>query len=221
VTIATVESSRVELPKLNPPNNTQEGTSMVKKISKKNIALREKLWPDLVHEEIWHHKDYDGFLSVPRTMPIILGIINDLTKGKPAGSTYFSLWCMTYPAEMYVSLSNAEELAFQSGFKGQRAVRQWQDRMKSLAEFGFVKVAEGARGKLSHAAIPNPHFVIRRLHNEKTAGLTEAAFNTLWERANEIGAKDIEIEMPEEKAAREAAEAAAAAKSNLDDEIPF
>lgn len=191
---------------------------MAKRISAKNIALREKLWPDLVHDEIWHHKDYDGFLSIPRTMPIILNIINDLTKGKPAGSTYFALWCMTFPKEMYVSLLNADDLAYFAGFTGQRAVRQWRDRMNSLADLGFVRVAEGARGKLSHAAIPNPHFVVRRLYKQKTPGLTQAAFNTLWERANEIGATDIEIEMPDEKAEREAK---AAAKNSFDDEIPF
>lgn len=194
---------------------------MVKRISKKHIALREKFWPDLVQEEIWHHKEFDGFLSVPRTMPIILAIINDLTKGKPAGSTYFSLWCMTFPGEMYVSLSNADLLAFQSGFSGQRAVRQWQDRVKALAELGFIRVAEGARGKLSHAGIPNPHFVIRRLHKDGQPGLTQAAFNTLWERANEIGASDITMELPEEKAAREAQEAQAAASRDYDEEIPF
>lgn len=147
-------------------------------------------------------------------MAIIMKIIDDLTKGKPASSTYFSLWCMTFPREMYVSLQNAEELAFHSGFTGQRLVRQWTDRMKQLDEFGFVKTAPGPRGGLSHAAIPNPHFVIRRLYRDKTPGLVAATYNTLVQRAIEIGAKDMEMELPEDKAAREAAEAA-------DDEIPF
>jgi hypothetical protein len=187
---------------------------MVKKISAKNIALREKFWPDLVHEEIWHHRDFDGFLSIPRTMPIILKIINDLTKGAPAGSTYFALFCMTFPKEMYVSLQNAEDLAFHSGFTGQRAVRQWDGRMKALGELGFIRTAAGPRGGLSHAAIPNPHFVIRRLHTLGTSGLVDATYNTLVQRGIDIGAADMEMELPEDKAAREKAEADA-------DIIPF
>ena len=182
-----------------------------KRIAQKVIALREKFWPDLTDEELWHHKEYDGFTSIPRTMPIIMNIIDDLTKGKPASMTYFSLWCKTF-GEMYISLQNSDELAFHSGFTGQRAIRTWQDRMKSLADLGFVKVAAGPRGGLSHAAIPNPHLVIRRLHRDKHPGLTQAAFNTLVERANDIGAKDMENELPEDKRAREAA---------IADEIPF
>lgn len=184
-----------------------------KKITKRNIELREKFWPELTEEEIWYHRSYDGFLSIPRTMPIILKIIDDLTKGKPASSTYFSLWCMTYPLEMYVSLQNVDDLAFYAGFTGQRATRQWRDRMRALADLGFVKIASGPRGDISHAGIPNPHFVIRRLHAAKTPGLVTATYNTLIQRATEIGASDMDMELPEEKAAREAAE--------MDDEIPF
>lgn len=64
---------------------------------------------------------------------------------------------------------------------------------------------------MSHAAIPNPHFVIRRLYLAKQPGLTEAAYNTLLERGSDVGALDLTVELPEDKAAREAAEAAALA----------
>lgn len=183
-----------------------------KKISTKTIALREKLWPDLTEEHIWYHRAYDGFVSVPRTMPVILSIIDDLTKGHPASATYFALWCMTFPQEMYVSLQNADELAFHAGFTGQRATRQWADRMKLLEGLGFIRTAAGPRGGLSHAAIPNPHLVVRRLYAAKMAGLTASSYNTLVQRANEIGATDMEMELPEVRAQREAA---------AGDQIPF
>jgi len=179
-----------------------------KQVVEKVIALRSKFWPDLTEEELWNRKEFDGFTSIPRTMPIIMNIIDDLTKTKPASMTYLTLWCRAYD-EMYVSLNDPAELAFHAGFTGQRAIRTWQDRMTALEKLGFVKLATGPRGSLSHAAIPNPHFVIRRLHEQKTPGLTAAAFNTLVERANEIGAKDMDMELPEQKRAREA------------DDIPF
>lgn len=170
----------------------------LKRIVEKTVALREKYWPDLTAEELWNRKEFDGFTAIPRTMPIILNIIDDLTKGHPASSTYLALWCKAFD-EMYISLQNSDDMAFQSGFSGQRALRSWQARMKALADLGFVRVATGARGSMSHAAIPNPHFVIRRLYNKKHAGLTETAFNSLLERASEIGAQDMTMLLPEDR----------------------
>ena len=178
-----------------------------KKIGLKIIALRDKLWPDLKESELWDRHKYDGFTSIPRTLPIIMNIIDNLTKNKPAAKTYLALWGKAYD-EMYISLQNQEDLAFQSGLTGQRAIRTWKERMESLAALGFIKVAAGPRGNISHAVILNPHFVIRRLHAAGTAGLTEAAFNTLIERANDISAKDMEEDLPEDIIA-------------LDDDIPF
>lgn len=189
------------------------------RIGAKTTALRKKLWPDLSVDDLWYRKKFDGFTTIPRTMPIIMNIIDDLTKSKPASKTYFALWGKAYD-EMYVSLQNAEDLAYHSGFSGQRAVRTWKERMQSLADIGFIRVASGPRGQLSHAVIVNPHFVIRRLHNEKTAGLTEAAFNTLLERANEISAKDMEIELPEEELAKKAV-TEVQNFANQDDAVPF
>ncbi|MFC4270871.1 hypothetical protein ACFO8N_05160 [Sneathiella chungangensis] len=169
-----------------------------RKVGKKTLALRSKLWPDLPENEFWDRNLYDGFTSIPRTLPIVMNIIDGLTKNKPASRTYFVLWCTAFD-EMYVSLSKQEDLAFQSGFTGQRAIRTWRERMLSLEEFGFIKTAAGSRGDLSHAVIINPHFVIRRLYKNNTPGLTAAAYNTLLERANEIGAKDMEFSLPEEE----------------------
>ena len=168
----------------------------IKKISKKNIELRGRLWPDLDPDDLWDRSKHDGFITIPRTLPIIMNIIDDLTKGKPASKVYLALWGKTFD-EMYVSLQNADTLAFQSGLTGQRAARTWKDRMKALASLGFIKIAAGARGELSHAVILNPHFVVRRLHDAKAPGLTEAAFNTLMERTLEIGAEDFDQVLPE------------------------
>ena len=67
-------------------------------------------------------------------------------------------------------------------------------------------------GSLSHH---NPHFVIRRIHLAKQPGITEAAYNTLMERGSDVGALDLTMELPEDKAAREAAEAAALGASKV------
>ena len=162
-------------------------TNYIKKVK----DLRARLWPDLSEDELWDHKKFGGFTSIPRTMPIILSIINDLTKGTPASSTYLELWCRAFP-EMYVSLAKPDEHAFYSGFIGQRARRTWMDRIRKLRDLGFIYVAEGSAGELSHSVIINPHIALKRLKERKQPGLSTAKYNALIERANDIGATDVD-----------------------------
>ena len=157
----------------------------------KIVDLRTRLWPDLTEEELWNRKEQQGFTTIPRTMPIILSIIDDLTKGAPASSTYLELWCRAYD-EMYISLARPDELAFYSGFTGQRARRTWIDRIRKLRDLGFIRVAAGSSGELSHAVIINPHIALKRLRDRKEPGLMEAKYNALIERANDIGATDVD-----------------------------
>ncbi len=160
------------------------------KYIKKIESLKDKLWPDTLEGELWHRKRNHGFFTIPRTMPIILSIIDDLTKGTPASSVYLELWSRAYD-EMYVSLSKAQEMAYHSGFTGQRAVRAWSDRIKKLHNLGFIGLKEGSAGPLSHALIYNPHVVIERLQKSKHPGLLDSKYMALVERGNEIGAEDV------------------------------
>lgn len=160
------------------------------KYIKKIESLKGKLWPNTIEGEVWHRKRNDGFFTLPRTMPLIMGIIDDLTKGTPASGVYLELWSRAYD-EMYVSLSKAPEMAYHSGFTGQRAVRAWSDRIKKLHSLGFIGLKEGSAGPLSHALIYNPHVVIERLRKANHPGLIESKYMALVERGNEIGAEDV------------------------------
>ena len=82
-------------------------------------------------------------------------------------------------------LSKQEEIAFHSGFTGQRAVRTWKGRLKLLAEMGFLKLAEGPSGDCSYALIMNPYHIIRDLH-AAGRGVRQDKYNALVARSVEI-----------------------------------
>lgn len=165
-------------------------------ISKKEIKRRGQLWPTVNPDALWNRKTHDGFTTVPRNMGLIMTIIDDLTKGKPASLTYFELWCRAWD-EMYTSLAHKESIAFHSGFTGQRAARTWTERMKSLRDLGFIDIKPGASGSLTYVLIFNPYHVLRRLWDAKTPGLTEGKYNALIDRSGEIGADDwLEGDLP-------------------------
>ncbi len=160
-----------------------------KAIVEKHLAQRELLWPG-AEPWLWHRKANKGFATIPKTMPLILQFMDDLSNGKPLSSTYLGLWCETWDNSM-VNVSKHQELAHAAGFTGQRAVYTWSGRMQLLHTLRFIDIKPGKSGQISHVLIWNPHRIIRLHHQQKTPGLVEANFNALLERALEIGAKDM------------------------------
>ena len=61
-------------------------------------------------------------------MPLILSLMDDVSKGQPISSTYLELWCRTFD-ESFVTLSKPREMAFHAGFDGRRAERTWRSRL--------------------------------------------------------------------------------------------
>lgn len=161
----------------------------VKAIVEKQLAQRELLWPG-AEPGLWHRLANKGFATIPKTMPLILQIMDDLSNGKPLSTTYLGLWCETWDNSM-VNLAKHHEMAHAAGFTGQRAVYTWSARMQLLQKLRFIDIKPGKSGPISHVLIWNPHKIIRWHHHVKTAGLVEANFNALLERALEIGAKDM------------------------------
>lgn len=166
-----------------------------KSIAQRQQELRDRLWPTHTAGHIWQRKHHDGFTTIPRTMPLMLDIMNDLANGQPISSTYLELWCRAYD-ECFVTLSKPREMAFHAGFSGQRGERTWRGRMKILADLGFIDLKEGPSGPMSYALILNPYLVIRRHMQQGHPGIRADKYNALMERAIEIGANDLTLPDP-------------------------
>ena len=164
-------------------------TRAVKAIVQKQLDQREALWPK-AEARLWQRKVHDGFTTIPKTMPLVLQVMDEMSKGKPLSATYLGLWCATWD-NSFVNISKPQEMAHSAGFSGQRAEYTWSARMKLLHEFGFINIKPGKSGAISHVIIWNPHLVIRGHYEKGTFGLVEATYNMLLDRALEIGARDM------------------------------
>ena len=165
------------------------------RVADRQLSLRAKLWPGLAPEMLWSRQKHDGFSSVPRTMPLMMSIMDDFEKGKPVGTTYLELWTRAFD-ESFVTLSKSREMAFAAGFTKQRGERTWRERMAILARHGFIDLKAGPSGPMSYALIYNPYFVIRHIHDTKSAKIREDKYNALMVRADEIGAQDFDLPNP-------------------------
>lgn len=165
-------------------------------IAKKQLILRETLWGKGIEAWLWNRNLNKGFATIPKTMPWILQIMDDLSNGKPVSTTYLGLWCETWDNSM-VNASRQAQLAYAAGFSGQRAVYTWQGRVQILQDLKFIDVKPGASGKIGSILIWNPHVILRMHHSQKTLHLDPGKYAALMERASEIGANDMLEQWPE------------------------
>lgn len=174
------------------PTTTREASA----IAKKQLAIRDLHWPD-ANQYIWDRKAHKGFTTIPKTMPLVLKIMDEMTKGAPVSSTYLTLWCNTWD-NSFTTLNRQGEMANASGFGGQRGEHTWRTRVKRLCDLRFIDITAGKAGPMSNAIIWNPHLVIKWHHKKKTPGLIAASYSALLELALEVGAQDmIELEVPD------------------------
>lgn len=159
-------------------------------ILQRQLDARRKLWPELTKDMLWS-MDNDGWVALPRQMPLMLSVMDDLSgKGFPVSRTYLELWSRIRIEESFLALNRPEEMAFHAGFEGQRALRTWKDRMHRLAGLGFIGVKPGPLGDLSYAVIYNPYHVIKRAY--LSGKVHENKWQALVIRANEVGAFDLD-----------------------------
>ena len=138
------------------PRNSKTATK------KRKVELREKFWPGVENKHLWDRLGRVGFGTIPRAMPLMLSIMNDLAeKGQPVGPTYLELWCRLGD-EGFLNLNRPQEMAFAAGFGGQRAVYTWRDRLQKLEELGFIDFKQGPNARFSYGLFWNPYHVIRR-----------------------------------------------------------
>lgn len=161
------------------------------KLNEKRLQLRRKYWPDIPDELLWLRKDKKGFITIPRAMPLLLSIIDDMSKHKPLSSTYLSLWCRSFD-DCMITITSPHQLAFESGFGGQRGQQTWLGRMSRLEQLNFIKAKPGANGPYSYVLLLNPYMVLKSIHATGTEKIVEAKLNALLSRVSEIGADDLE-----------------------------
>lgn len=164
----------------------------VKKKQAKGTRIRAKqrkeFWPEVSDSELWNRKIAVGFTTIPRTLTLISRIMDAKSSGQPLSDTYLTLWCWVFD-ENFLEIKNAREMAFESGFSGQRAETTWNSRMKKLKDLGFIDAREGPYGPFQYVLMFNPIKVIKRLYEGEPQ---DSRYRALVTRLAEIGAGDLD-----------------------------
>jgi hypothetical protein len=166
--------------------NATQAAAKKTKMADRAKGLRENFFPEIAQEWLWLRKRNDGYTTIPRTLAMVMAIIDSLSKNKPCGLTYFVLWCRAWDDPL-LTIENPAVFAAEAGFSGERAVITWRQRMKTLKDLGFIACKEGASGEYHYVLILNPHLVIWKERDK----IAQSLVMKLFDRGHEIGAKDL------------------------------
>jgi hypothetical protein len=161
-------------------------------MKEKNQKLRAKLWPGITDRQLLNRLERHGFATIPRTMPLLMSMMDGMSKNKPVSAVYLEIWCRAN--EEGFAILKHDDMAFHAGFSGERAIRTWKDRLRVLHELGFIDLKPGASGPESYALVWNPYHVVEQHRRARAPGLTEMRYNALVARMSEIGATDLDEE---------------------------
>lgn len=169
--------------------NDKRARSVADKIAKKHELIKSECWPNISNADLWYRKERKGFSTIPRPLPLVMRIMDELTSGKPVSISYFVLWCRVFDSSL-VEVKEKEDIAYESGFTGQKAVNTWQQRMKKLESLGFIKIAPSPTNSIQYVLIVNPYHAVRELFKAKK--VSKEVYLKLKLRLQEVGAKDLE-----------------------------
>jgi len=180
-----------------PAPNVKQLKVRQSKMAKGMLQMRGSLWPDIDESKLWLRTDQTrkGYTTIPRGMPLFLGMIDDaskrVTSGKsvPAGQSYLVLWCRVRDEGM-LNIESEAPFAFEAGYAGERNVFTWREHMKVLKELAFIDFKPGAASPCQYVLLLNPYLAAQALRAKNW--VREVAYTTLLQRMSEYGATDLD-----------------------------
>lgn len=194
--VAAAKKSNAELLASLDAINDKQARTRRNRAMEDTLKMREHLWPGLDEKRLWLRTDKTrkGYATMPRTMPQIINLINDVTKqvtgGKaiPAGKSYLVLWCRVFD-EGFLKIDSEPVAALEAGYAGERNVTTWREHLSALKDLGFIDCKEGPAGPFQYVLLFNPYQAVKALHAK--GWVQQSAYTALFQRAIEVRATDL------------------------------
>jgi hypothetical protein len=114
-----------------------------KHASAKRIKVREALWPGsdgLVFNP--SDRNTKGYAQVPRVVPLLARLVNEIGGTENAGPLYQVLWAQDW-GQGFLEVRSFKGLLYEAGYagKGTRVERTWEERIRILKRLGLIGTA--------------------------------------------------------------------------------
>ena len=170
-----------------------------KKILEKQLIRRNNLWPRSEYIT-WDRKKRKGYVSVPRIIPYVMVLFQELGLKNSPNRVYLELWIRSNDAG-FVEIKDESEHAYASGYVNRRAVRSWQERIYLLQDLGFIRIKPRGIKPIGFVLLIDPYRAVINLSNELQYKdqIPDNWLNAFNARAQEVGEdlddliKDIDV----------------------------
>lgn len=166
--------------------NSKQASAKRLKMADRARQQKDLHFPEVPEEWLWHRSRNDGYTSLPRTMPIVMEIVDAMSKGQPAGHTLLTLWCRA-PDHALVTIENPKIIASETGFSGERDVDSWRRRMRRLVELGFIRAKAGPSGDYHYVLLVNPNWLVE-WRRQAYGDVPNSSYAKFLDRAMDVGA---------------------------------
>ena len=148
--------------------------------------MRDQLWPGEA-DRLWHRRTEQGFSTIPRTLPLVMTLIDDLKgKGKDTSRVYLDLWCRQMD-DSFVEVTDEDAFAYSCGYSTPgRNVRTWRERIDILRDMGFIGVRPNGSRRYGYILLYHPHKVVAEV--QKSGKVSLEWWGAFAKRATEVGA---------------------------------
>jgi hypothetical protein len=158
------------------------------KLDTRRRRLREEKWKGAA-SFVWDRADERGFVTIPRTLPLLASLIKHLSAKNDASRVYLDLWGRVYDQGV-VEVHDEKQFAMSAGYPdNSRNVRSWQERMAELEKLGFILTEPSAARKYGFVLVLHPHAVVELMHRQDASRIPDWWWRLYRERISEIGAK--------------------------------
>lgn len=152
--------------------------------AKRHEEIKARFFADFA-DQTWDRRKEKGFCTIPRTLGLVMTLLNHLSKRQDLSRVYFELWCRAFD-EGVVDVIDEESIAYASGYTTPtRNVRSWRERISTLEKLGFIKTRHVGSRKFRYILILHPHRVIETLRGEDR--ISEEWYSAYLNRMTDIG----------------------------------
>lgn len=142
-------------------------TDKAKHAQAKRLDTRKELWPDadpIVFDT--SDRSTKGYAQIPRVVPLVARLINDVGGHENAGPLYQVLWAHDWGQGIVMDV-HVKTLLYEAGYpgKGDRLERTWKERIKILEKYGFIKTAKKGFDDYGFILLVDPYLAALKLVN--------------------------------------------------------
>jgi hypothetical protein len=142
-----------------------------KHASAKRIKVRDKLWPGsegLVFNP--SDRTTKGYAEVPRVVPLLARLVNEIGGAENAGPLYQVLWTQDW-GQGVVEVRSFKGLLYEAGYpgKGTRVERTWEERIRILEKLGLIATAPRGLDNAGYILLIDPYLAALKLAADEAA----------------------------------------------------